>query len=266
MPEPTQNTGIIEGFRASDYAGGTLPYEVLMPDGNWTLYVPPGEWQLINAVDVMGCVSFSALNILETLYYFKTGQRINFSDRFTARMSGTTIDGNWLWKVADSIRKDGLVLENVWPAPINNMTWENYYATPPMEIVNMGKDFLKDWTISYEFIDITKESLMYHLRQSPIQVVFPNHAVELVYTNEQLNRIFDTYAPFIKERSSGFTSALKYVLRKKNNMSEKDVRQLQALEGYKDESGVLYWTGKPLSEYLAARLTDKKAAIEQAQQ
>lgn len=40
-------------------------------------------------------------------------------------------------------------------------------------------------------------------------------------------------------------------------MTEKEVRQLQALEGYSDEAGVTFWTGKPLSDYLAARLLDK---------
>lgn len=49
-------------------------------------------------------------------------------------------------------------------------------------------------------------------------------------------------------------------------LTEKDVRKLQALEGYKDESGVLYWTGKPLAEYLSVRLADKLTSIQQAQQ
>ena len=58
--------------------------------------------------------------------------------------------------------------------------------------------------------------MLYHLKQSPIQVVIPGHAVDLIFiTPEQVNRYFDSYPPYIKERTDGFVSALKYVLRKK---------------------------------------------------
>lgn len=264
MPD-TQNTGVILGHRASDYAGGTLPYKVNIPDGNWEPYLPPGEWQRINTLDVMGCVSFSALNVLETLYFFLTGTHRNFSDRFTARMSGTTSDGNWLWKVGDSIRKDGLVDEPDWAWAGSIVDWDLYYMTPPMEVINKAKDFLKEWEVKYEFIDFSRDSLIYHLKQSPIQVVFPNHAVMNFMTTDQVYKYFDSYAPFIKDRSDGFTSATKYVLRKIRIMTEKEVRQLQALEGYKDESGVLYWTGKPLADYLTARSKDKIKVLEESQ-
>ena len=111
------NTGVILGQRKDDWVAGTIPYEVLNESGDWTSYLPPGEWQRINNKETMACVSFSALNILETLYYFYTGERRNFSDRFTAYMSGTMKRGNYLWKVGDSIRRDGLVDEKDWPAP-----------------------------------------------------------------------------------------------------------------------------------------------------
>lgn len=48
-----------------------------------------------------------------------------------------------------------------------------------------------------------------------------------------------------------------------NTMSEKDIRSLQALEGYSDEDGVKYWTGKNLSDYLAVRLADKVKTIQE---
>ena len=209
------NHGIILGQRESDYVGNTLPYEAVNPSGDWTAWLPLGEWQLFPPLDVMACVSFSALNILETLYFFQTGTRRNFADRYTARMSGTTPDGNWLWKVGDSIRKDGLVDESDWPTPLLP-TWTSYYSPVPIEIINKGKDFLKDWTINYEFIDFTKQSLIYHLKQSPIQVVFPNHAVMLFTSPTEVYRYFDSYDPFIKERQDGFVSALKYVMRRKS--------------------------------------------------
>jgi murein DD-endopeptidase MepM/ murein hydrolase activator NlpD len=50
----------------------------------------------------------------------------------------------------------------------------------------------------------------------------------------------------------------------KKPMTKNEVRQLQALEGYKDEAGVAYWTGKPLSDYLKARLQDKIKTINES--
>ena len=47
-------------------------------------------------------------------------------------------------------------------------------------------------------------------------------------------------------------------------LTEKQVRELQALEGYKDEAGVAFWNGKLLSDYLAARLPDKVKTINEA--
>lgn len=175
---------------------------------------------IVNNVAVHNCVTFSALNILETLYFFQTKQHRNFSDRFTAYMSGTTPNGNYLWKVADSIRKDGLIDEELWPAPNAQPSWSEYYKTPPIESINKAKEFLNDWQINYEFIDFTKESLMHHLKQSPIQVVIPGHAIMNFFTNNEVYKYFDSYAPFIKERTEPFVSALKYVLSRKNNMEK----------------------------------------------
>ena len=64
-------------------------------------------------------------------------------------------------------------------------------------------------------MDFSRDSLIYHLKQSPIQVVFPNHAVMLFNTPAQVYDYFDTYSPFVKHRTDGFVSAMKYVLRKK---------------------------------------------------
>ena len=177
-------------------------------------------------------------------------------------MSGTTAQGNWLFRVADSIRRDGLVDEAEWPTP-PNFTWEEYYQHPPIESVDKGRLFLREWAVQYEWVDITPESLEKHLKHAPLQVTIPGHAVVNFFRNEDIQRYFDSYDPFIKERTEPFLSAMKIVLSRKG-MSEKEVRQLQALEGYKDESGVAFWTGKGISEYLAARLPDKVKTINES--
>ena len=220
-----KNYGVILGQRDNDYVGGTLPYIEENPLGDWTPYLPLGEWQRIDNVDLMACVTFSALNVLETLYYFKTGVRRNFSDRFTAKMSNTTPQGNYLYLVADSIRKDGLVDETDWPAP-DDTTWDSYYLDIPQVVKDVAKDFLKDWMIQYEFIDVTRESLLKHIKQSPIQVVIPGHAIMNFFTNDDIYKYFDSYEPFIKERTDGFITALKYVMTKNMTINEQELALL----------------------------------------
>ncbi len=54
------------------------------------------------------------------------------------------------------------------------------------------------------------------------------------------------------------TSLLPYLsIFTKMNLTEKEVVKLQALEGYIDPSGVSYWVGKQLDEYLDVRIADK---------
>ncbi|KKR09468.1 MAG: hypothetical protein UT43_C0001G0014 [Parcubacteria group bacterium GW2011_GWC1_39_29] len=238
-----KNRGVILGQRNTDWQAGAISgieYKELNPSGDWTQWLPKEEWQWKdNGFDTLACVTFSALNIIESLYYFHTGRQVNFSDRYTAFMSGTTPNGNWQWKVGDSIRKDGLALEQDWPM-IDNPSWDTYYTAPPIEVINKAKDFLKDWQVNYEFIDFTKESLIKHLKQAPIQVVFPNHAVMLFATTEQVYRYFDSYLPFIKERSEGFITAMKLVLTKKT-MKLKLVREKNRNAVYAIISGKYYW-------------------------
>lgn len=210
-----ENKGVILGSRDTDWIAGIsskIVYKVELPSGDWTPYLPLEEWQWHTiGFDTMACVTFSALNVLETLYFFKTGIRRNFSDRFTATLSGTMKTGNYLWKVGDSIRKDGLVDESEW-GMIDNPTWDAYYTMPPIEVINKAKEFLKDWEVHYEVIDFTRESLLKHIKQAPVQVVIPGHAVMLFATTEQIYKYFDSYKPWEKERSDGFIFAQKYVL------------------------------------------------------
>lgn len=213
-----ENKGVILGNRESDWIAGSnsqIEYKIENPSGNWTDYLPQEEWQYDPiGFDTMACVTFSALSILETLYSFKTGTKRNFSDRFTATLSGTLPTGNYLWRVGDSIRKDGLVDESDWPM-IDNPKWDTYYTMPPIGIINKAKEFLKEWQVQYEVIDFSRESLLKHILQAPIQVVFPNHAVMLFSTTEQIYKYFDSYSPFVKERSGSFIFAQKYILNKK---------------------------------------------------
>src|SRR5687767_13192677 len=106
MP-PFVNRGALSGRRSTDFVAGVLPYEIRNQSGDWEPYAPPGERQGNSLADSLGCVSFSLIDCIETQEFFLTGRRVNYSDRWLAKMSETTFEGNYLYKVADTVRKYG---------------------------------------------------------------------------------------------------------------------------------------------------------------
>jgi hypothetical protein len=166
--------------------------------------------------------------------------------------------GNYLWKVGDSIRKDGLVDESLWSAP-NPLTWNAYYTPPTIEVINKGKEFLTEWIVNYEFVDFDKATLIHHLKQAPIQVTLPGHAILNFLTTDQVIKYFDSYEPWIKETQS-VVSALKLVLtRNTRTMTAEEVKKQYRLSFYRDpDAGELaYWTGRPLLEFLNTAIKDR---------
>lgn len=220
---PKHNTGVLLGQRPTDYLAGAIAYEVRNEKGDWRDFTPVGEKQK-DPAETMACVTFSALNSLEVQTKHQTGAVINYSDRFTAKMSGTTKDGNYQWAVADSVRKDGVVLESVHPKPAN-YNWQSYYTEIPQSVKNQAIRL----DIAYEFLPIRqtpidKATLAYHLKHAPLQVIvpapYPNHAVLAVHISGDIVYYYDSYSPFLKKmKYSAITSALKIVLTiNKNNM------------------------------------------------
>jgi hypothetical protein len=217
------NDGALIGRKEGDYIAGTLPYEVRNPSGDWMPVLVVGEKQLNYKGDSMSCVSFSFTNCIEIQEKHQTGVEVNYSDRFLAVMSGTTRQGNWLWKVADTARNIGLVLEHRYPMPKEPWTWDDYHAPIPepllTELKLEGGESKKNNDIAYEWIDLTPESISKHLKHAPLQMVFPSHAVAGVALKIENGIItyFDSGEPFIKTKPlSAFTDALKIVLTKKN--------------------------------------------------
>ncbi len=210
---PKETPRVIEGSGTKQlWIAGQIPYEVVLPSGDWRPYLPVGEKQRPNLVDVMACVTFSNLSSLEIQNIQKTGIEINYEDRFTAKMSGTTPEGNYLDRVADSVRLDGVVYQGTWPPPAN-FTWDSYYTPIPQEIKNKALKL----NMAYEAIPVDKQSLLYHLKQCPIQVTIPaphpNHAVVLVHIQGDTAYYFDSYSPFLKQiEVSKISYALKLVL------------------------------------------------------
>lgn len=214
-----KNKGVILGSRPTDYIGGTLPYEVRNSSGDWRPYLPVGEIQR-GSEDWMDCVTRSATNTIEIQEKFLTGIESNYCDREVALGSGTTREGNYLYKVSEYIRKTGLAQQATWPDSQGG--WNEQY-TPPRPPVRAQldaekKDWLSKWDIKDEDIPFTKKSLQYHLKHAPIQVVVPGHAVVDIFSQADVEKIMDSYPPYVKGVPTDypyFVAAKKIVLYKR---------------------------------------------------
>lgn len=230
MKKQIKNRGVILGQSSlRTYLGGSIPYEVRVEDGNWTPWLPRGEKQA-GKDDWFDCVSRSLTNSVEIQEKRFTGIEVNYSDRFLAKRSETTRQGNYLDKVAETARKDGLVFQELYPD--TEGTWEEQYSDlDPSQLSSLlfeGSKWHLKWEIKYEVIPVTKDSLQYHLKHAPLQLVIPGHAIVGVYSNKNIEKVFDSYIPFVKDIPSYYYSskpiyAMKIVLYKKEEALDPDI-------------------------------------------
>jgi len=232
----------------TDFRAGRIPFKERNRKANWKAYIPSGERQRFRYFDSSACVSFSALNIIETQLHFMRDKGLlpeehldflddyekdgeyNLSDRFTAKMSGTTRSGNYLFSVADSLRNHGAVPEEYWPAS-ENFDWDDYYQNIPPYLVNKGKEFVRYFDISYEWVllghtdpnvDNRYEFIKEQLQHAPIQVATHltdswksgevaagacepvQHAYMVFNTEDERYHILDHYTPYMKQLDADY--------------------------------------------------------------
>lgn len=178
--------------------GAENTYTVRNESGNWP--TPPAEIQYSTnrVTDSMGCVSYSATHCIESQEIALTGSTVGYSERFLAKMSGTTREGNYVQTVFDTIQKYGMVPDSLWPEPAN-FTWDEYYSAIPQSVIDAGQEFLKKWNVYLRWV--APSEVAQALQEAPIQALIPppnpNHAVEQINAAEY----FDTYQPFVKPLS-----------------------------------------------------------------
>lgn len=270
---PERTTGVFIDPGPKDWIAGVNSQisgiTINNTSGDWIKYLPTRERQHSVYFDTQGCVTFSALNIIETILnykkahgllpkamideftaygYFDANGSFNFSDRYIAKLSGTTQRGNTLNNVAEAIRKYGLIPQKMWDYPVEQRTpvfdWNEFYKDIPQELIDIGqKVFLKWVKINWEWIitgvtspKLAADVLSVHLQEAPIQVataVCPGwneggatpvpkcdlplaHATAIPNRREENGIIddFDTYDPFLKMLAADYPIpwALKYVV------------------------------------------------------
>ena len=170
--KPTQSGVILEDIKPEDCLFGSFgDTTIRVPDGNWIKYLPKNEKQR-NGFESMCCTNFSSTTAVEILMtrliedklisignlawlnengYIDDSGHINFSDRFDAIVSGTTLSGNTLKAPADAKHKYGLIPESMLPWTDNQ---DEYFkkSNVTTEMYNLGLEFLKRFQINYEFV------------------------------------------------------------------------------------------------------------------
>jgi hypothetical protein len=200
-------------FGASD-----CPKTILQIDGQWKDYLPAGEKQSGDGTETFSCVSQSLLNCVEILIKKKYTEDKDYSDRFLAKMSGTSRGGNAMSKVIETLRKKGTVREDAW-ADIYT-SWDKYYEPIPRTIQEKALLWTKEYEVQYERVLDNKELLMEALKYSPLWTSGyawakrgnlyvtggqTNHAFTLVgYVKGSHWIAFDSYDPFIKHLAWDF--------------------------------------------------------------
>lgn len=173
-----ENFGLIEVARKPQdwFIGGDgdffspLNSKPLITGNNWETWLPVVEYQNNGGFDRMACVTYSDMNTLEILHKKVAGVELNFSDRYIAKLSGTTKFGNSVDIVFDAIRKYGLVLESDWQDV--NTNWDDYYKEVPAEVITKGQKFLDKWDIYREYVATYKKDLIFEaLNYAPLQVI-----------------------------------------------------------------------------------------------
>lgn len=146
-------------------------------DGQWDANLPKDEFQSYKAFDTQACVSYSTLNAFEILMeakkYKKNG---NFSDRYLAKLSGTTIRGNNPHHVLETMRMySGAIPEK--EHPFFGGSWDEYYSPITFNQRLQGISWLKEWEIGHDWvihgstpIELQRANLKEALMYSPLLV------------------------------------------------------------------------------------------------
>lgn len=243
----TSSSGLISDTRPlyekyNDYIAGTIQTDERVKS-TWEEYLPQGESQaLIGKFDTLSCVTFSALHCVEAqiIWMLKNNKLSKFtvewltennyfsdpsdystfklSKRFNAIMSGTTKDGNYFYKVWDSIRHDGCLPDR--DLPFGGETWEEYHDPKNITRNMLAKahQFLIHFKIQYEnlagfdkeggFNQVELSVCKEHLKSAPLHVGIPTpvagHAILQGDIAQYDYLALDQYIPF-KRRNSATT-------------------------------------------------------------
>lgn len=163
---------IIDPIQEKDFVfgDGKLGAEsVLVPEANWSGWLPDKEVQNLNNIEPYACVSFTILNCVEILERQEFGISGNWSDRFLATITGTKEkQGNSPQNVAETLRKKGCVEEKELPFDITIDTFDKFYADISDNLKTLALVFAAQYDFGHSYVPSNYDSLMEALKYSPV--------------------------------------------------------------------------------------------------
>jgi hypothetical protein len=211
---------VLEGDKAHFVLGSSaLPKVVLRADRDWKPLAPTFEPQL-KQFETYNCTAFATIKCVQ-MYMRALGLTVeNYSDRWVGIIAGTLPPGNDPHKVAEAIRKHGLIPEAMLPFSEALSNVEEYYSFKGADekaCRKAGQDWLIKFGFGHEWVfqggKDKQAKMLEALQYSPLGVsvyawekqnglfVKPswaddNHWTECVLVDYVKNKywvIFDTY-------------------------------------------------------------------------
>lgn len=242
--QPNMRGNIIKPIKPLTYEFGGMTGidQVLLFEDGCIDFLPEQENQSGIYFDTYGCVSFSFLNAIETLFarlislnkisldniqwlsknYLVNG-KLNFSDRDLVVLSGTNPNsGNDGWTVFDTAHNRGLICESDAPwdfrntNPSENNKDKYYTYTRSDKNEKKAQEFLKrfeikaEWVSRSNFLEASKYGAIqvyteaWYGRNGKYYNPYPDKSNHAIeLAQKSSNKIFDTYDPFIKQMEQG---------------------------------------------------------------
>lgn len=206
---------------------GNVPFQVLKPDGDWTLDLPIGELQAKNGFETFNCTGFNTSKQITEYLFNAFNDDTNYSERWIGIIAGTDpeTEGNDPQKVYEAIRKYGLIPEELLPFSADIKDVADYYSFKGgnKEVCYAaGRAWLAKYVFYHEWVfdpesKITSEEKLHNMqvaiKYSPlsfgvyawamdgrgfyIKLGSENHWTN-AYKIDQFLDCFDSYEPFNK--------------------------------------------------------------------
>lgn len=150
---------------------GSLGGEIINPNRDWITVRPIyRDIQNKNGFETYACTNFATNNAEEILLKYQYGIDIDYSDRWFAKKSGTSIErkGNSPHTVAEFRRKKGIILEKDWKFDESIKSAEEFYAEPPKKLDTLASATLAEYKFEHEWVPTTAKALYDALQYSPL--------------------------------------------------------------------------------------------------
>lgn len=231
---------------------------IVVSDGDWRPYLPIEEEQNRRGVESSACFIEAQQHAIATLEERLFGElNNNYSARFNALRANGTEEGGDPLEGAESIRKDGLINEDILPFNEDITSWNEYHSYKGQSealCISKGQEYLSKKTLNYDIVFERHESietkyrkLKEALKYSPIPLSvtawyrndngeyfkpegsYDNHFVLCVYLDENnCPYIWDTYSPFLKKLTPLYNSdfAMRVSISKKTGSSQYNIKSM----------------------------------------